>query len=164
MSETKPILYAEDDENDIFLMERAFSKLQIPNVLRTVTDGKTAIAYLAGTPPYQDRLAHPLPALMMMDLSMPGKHGLEVLKWMKDQPVLASIPVIVLSSSNQEKDIQAAYQLGAKGFLIKPGHPEQLLRVVKAIQDFWLSGNQPSGTFIDFAAAANARPPTVPGV
>ncbi len=161
MSNLKSVLYAEDDENDVFLMERAFSKLNISNPLRVVSDGKLAVAYLAGQPPYEGR---ELPALLMMDLSMPGKHGLEVLKWIKEEPSLASLPVIVFTSSNQESDIHRAYLLGANGFVIKPGDPAKLLAIVKTIQQYWLSDTRPDGNFIDFAEAADvplAKP--IPG-
>src|SRR5436853_7281216 len=125
-----PILYAEDDENDVFLMERVISKLQIPNPLRVVQDGKLAIAYLAGNPPYEARTENPLPAVLIMDLSMPGKHGLEVLKWVKNQPALMDIPVVVLTSSNQESDIERAYEGGASGYFVKPGDPGELQAIV----------------------------------
>jgi CheY-like chemotaxis protein len=159
MSNLKPVLYAEDDENDVFFMERAFEKLKIPNPLRTVTDGKLAVAYLAGTKPYEDRTEHPLPGLLLLDLSMPGKHGLEVLTWLKGEPHLSSLPVVVMTSSNQESDIHRAYLLGANGFLIKPGDPDELLRIVKGLADYWLGDKRPDGSFVDFAAVGNILPP-----
>ena len=145
------VLYAEDDENDVFLMQRAFRKLQIPNSLRIVRDGREAVAYLSGSTPFNDREAHPVPGLLLMDLSMPGKHGLEVLKWMKGEPSLADLPVVVLSSSNQESDIHRAYLLGANGYVIKPGDPSELLKIVKNIQEYWLAEKRPAGTFMDFS-------------
>jgi CheY-like chemotaxis protein len=158
MTHLKPVLYAEDDENDVFLMQRAFGKLQIRNPLRIVVDGKLAVAYLAGTTPYENRVEHPLPCLLLMDLSMPGKHGLEVLKWLKNEPPLAKLPVVVLTSSNQESDIHRAYLLGADGFIIKPGDPAALMRIVQALQEYWLADERPMGRFIDFAGARNVRP------
>jgi CheY-like chemotaxis protein len=158
----KPVLYAEDDENDVFFMQRAFQKLQIPNVLLTVPDGRLAIAYLAGTKPYENREEHPLPCLLMLDLSMPGKRGLEVLKWMKGEPSLSSLPVVVMTSSNQESDIHQSYLLGANGFLIKPGDPESLLRIVKTVADYWLGEKRPEGSFVDFASAAVSSNGRVP--
>src|SRR5436853_7461348 len=99
METLKPVLYAEDDENDLFFMARAFEKLNIAHPLRTVDDGKLAVAYLAGTKPFENRKENPLPCLLLLDLSMPGKSGLEVLKWLKSEPPLAELPVIVLTSS-----------------------------------------------------------------
>jgi CheY-like chemotaxis protein len=117
MSDLKPILYAEDDDNDVFLMERAFEKIGISHPLRIVPDGKRAIAYLAGEEPYVSREKNPLPCLVLLDLSMPGRHGLEVLQWIRAQPNLAGMPVLAFTSSNQRSDIHRAYQLRANGYL-----------------------------------------------
>lgn len=155
----KTVLYAEDDENDLFLMERAFDRLKIANTLRNVPDGKAAIAYLSGETPYENRAENPFPSLVLLDLSLPGRHGLEVLKWIKSQPPLASLPVVVLTSSNQERDVHRAYLLGASGYLIKPGDPNQLLRIVKSLQDYWLGDVTPKGPFIEFAPAGNVPRP-----
>jgi CheY-like chemotaxis protein len=163
MSDPKTVLYAEDDENDVFLMERAFEKLHIANPLKNVTDGKLALAYLAGNPPYTDRQENPLPCLMLLDLSMPGKHGLDVLQWVRTQPKLTGLPVVVLSSSNQESDIHRAYSLGASGFFVKPGDPEELLRIVAAVREHWLDGKgSPDKKLVDLGAF-RPRPPEVNG-
>ena len=155
----KPILYAEDDENDVFLMQRVYGKLQIPNPLRVVEDGKMAIAYLAGNPPYETRTENPLPCVLIMDLSMPGKHGLEVLKWIKNQPTLMELPVVILTSSNQESDIERAYETGASGYFVKPGDPGVLQGILKSIQDYWLTQSRPSVEFQEFAPGVVRRPP-----
>jgi CheY-like chemotaxis protein len=152
MADKKPILYADDDENDQFLMERAFEKSGIPHPLKLASDGKQAIAYLAGADGYADRTKHPLPCLVMLDLSMPGKTGHEVLQWIRSQPHLAGLPAVVLTSSNQDSDIHRAYLLGASGFMIKPGDPLELLQIVKAIEQHWLSGNPTPNDFVDVTA------------
>ncbi len=156
MTEPKTILYAEDDENDVFLMERAFRMLQIANPLELVTDGKAAMAFLAGTTPYENRK---VPGLLLLDLSMPGKHGLEILKWLKTQPALTDLPVIVLTSSNQESDIHRSYLLGAQGYIIKPGDPNELLRIVKMIKEYWLSDYRPLVKFLDYSKGLTIPPP-----
>jgi CheY-like chemotaxis protein len=143
-NDSKMILYAEDDENDVYLMERAFEKLGLEFPLRNVADGKLAVAYLDGKPPFSDRKENPLPALLLIDLSMPGKHGLEVLQWVRAHPKLAALPVVVLSSSSQESDINRAYSLGANGFFVKPGDPAELIRVVSALKEHWLNGEKPA--------------------
>jgi CheY-like chemotaxis protein len=148
----QPVLYAEDDENDVFLMERAFDKVGVRYSLKAVPDGKHAIAYLSGTPPYTDPAENPLPALVLVDLSMPGTSGHDVLQWVRSQPRLSEIPVIVLTSSNQESDIHRAYLMGASGYMIKPGDPDELLRIVKAIDDKWLSGKKEPVSFTDLSA------------
>jgi CheY-like chemotaxis protein len=152
MMSAKPVLYADDDENDLFFMERAFEKLNLPQPLRTVPDGKQAIAYLEGKPPYANREENPLPCLVFLDLSMPGRNGLDVLQWIRSQPNLVGIPVIAFTSSNQESDIHRAYLLGANGFLVKPGDPDDLIRIVKGVQQYWLSEYRPAGPFVDVAA------------
>jgi len=157
----KPVLYADDDENDLFLMARAFNKIGITHPLQTVSDGKAAVAYLSGTPPYANREAYPLPCLLLLDLSLPGRHGLEVLTWLKNDPSHATMPVVVMTSSNQESDISRAYSLGADGFIIKPGDPDELLRIVKSLQQYWLSDKRPPGTFVEFAASRNIPRPKV---
>jgi CheY-like chemotaxis protein len=153
MSNLKPILYTEDDENDAFLMERAFEIVGIHNPLRIVTDGKQAVAYLSGQSPFSNREENPLPMLMLLDLAMPGRHGLDVLQWIKSQPELSTLPVVVLTSSNQQNDIHRASLLGANGFLIKPGDPDELIRIVKSIQEYWLTEVRPAEAFVEFMAA-----------
>jgi len=142
MTNDKPILYAEDDEDDVFLMKRAFKKAGVVNPLQIVTDGNLAIKYLSGLGRYANREAHPLPCLILLDLKMPGKSGFEVLKWLRMQPSLSTLPVIVITSSNHESDIHRAYLIGANGFLIKPGKPDELLAKVQCIKDYWLTHNR----------------------
>jgi CheY-like chemotaxis protein len=151
MSSLKPILYIEDDDNDVFLMERALKKVSIANPLRVLGDGKQAIEYLSS-----HRGEEP-PAIVMLDLSMPGKHGLEVLQWIRSQPGLSTVPVVVLTSSNQEKDIHRAYLLGANGYLIKPGDPNDLIRLLGNVRSYWLSDNVPPGPFLDVSAVQKPR-------
>ena len=79
----KPVLYADDDENDQFLMERAFEVLGLDQPLMLVSDGKLAVDYLAGREPYANRSLHPIPTLVLLDLSMPGKSGFDVLQWIR---------------------------------------------------------------------------------
>lgn len=152
MTNSKPVLYVEDDDNDVFLMERAFQKLEITNPLRLAGDGKQAIDYLERVA--SGKIDREL-CLVLLDLSMPGKHGLEVLKWIRNNPVLTGLPVIVLTSSNQESDIHRAFLLRANGFITKPGDATKLLNIVEAIREYWLAGTPPATSFVDFAAAAN---------
>ena len=146
MTKTGPILYAEDDENDVYFLERAFKQIGLVDRLRIVTDGDAAITYLSGTAPCEHSADHPLPCLVLLDLKMPGKSGLDVLKWMRSEPSVATVPVLILTSSNQESDIQRAYSLGANGYLIKPGRPDELLAMVKGIHDYWLIQNRAPST------------------
>jgi CheY-like chemotaxis protein len=138
---TAPILYVEDDENDAFLMSYAFERAKINAPLVIVDDGQKALDYLAASPPYADRTVHRLPRLVLLDMKLPRRSGLDVLKWIKTRPSLCTIPVVMLTSSNQEPDMHRAYVQGANGFLVKPGHPQQLLSMVKSIESFWLDHN-----------------------
>lgn len=141
MSAQRLILYAEDDTNDAFLLARAFEKVGIEWPLRVVNDGQEAIAYLSALPPFEDRAQHPLPGLLLLDLKMPRKTGLEVLKWVRTTSQICTLPVLMLTSSNLETDVHRAYLLGANGYLVKPNNPRELLSMVEAIRSFWLQQN-----------------------
>jgi CheY-like chemotaxis protein len=142
MISTSPILYAEDDENDAFLTQRAFKQEEIRNPLVIVPDGKAAVDYLTGVGQYANREEHPWPCLILLDLKMPGKSGLEVLEWIRNQPNISILPVVMLTSSDQESDIHRAYLLGANGYLVKPNRPEEISEMAKAIKDYWLTANR----------------------
>jgi CheY-like chemotaxis protein len=135
---SKPILYAENDDNDVALMEYAFERLGIARPLRVVVNGKEAMAYLAGQEPFANREANPLPCLTLLDVSMPARTGLDVLKWMKSEPSLIGLPVVLFSSSSQERDIRRASALNADGYLVKPGDPDDLLCMVRDLQRYCL--------------------------
>src|SRR5262249_27086302 len=117
--ETATILLVEDDPNDVFFLKYAFEQAGVRNPLRTVEHGQDAIDYLGGTGKYANRSQHPLPCIILLDLKMPGVSGLDVLRWIKGQPHLACVIVIVLSSSNNDSDIHEAYGLGARSYLVK---------------------------------------------
>jgi CheY-like chemotaxis protein len=136
-----PVLYAEDDENDSFLLNRAFKQAEIINPLVIVSDGNAVIEYLTGNGSYAQREAHPFPCLVLLDLKMPGKSGLEVLDWIQKQPAISTLPILMLTSSSQEKDVRKAYLLGANGYLLKPSTPDGMESLARAIKDFWLSKN-----------------------
>ena len=162
MNEIKTVLYAEDDENDVFFMERAFKIAKVEHPLRIVSDGRQAIAYLSGAEPYADSSKHPLPGLVLLDLNMPVKGGLDVLQWIRSQPFLSELPVVVLTSSNQESDVHRAGILGANGYLIKPGEPDELVRMVKQLHQYWLvEGHRPT-RFVDVGRIGDASLESAP--
>ena len=136
------ILLAEDDPNDVLLIERAFQRTHVANPLQVVRDGEEALAYLSGQGPFADRERHPLPVLMLMDLKMSRKSGLEVLEWVRQQPGLKRLPIVVLTSSNQSPDINRAYELGANSYLVKPAGFDSLLELVKNLDMYWLILNE----------------------
>jgi len=139
---SKPILYAEDDENDTFLVTRAMEQAAVANPLVSVPDGRRAMDYLSGKGPYLDRVQHPLPCLALLDLNMPGKSGLDVLKWIRATAEIKTLPVLILTSSALETDVREAYLHGANGYLVKPGGPGDLLAMVRSIKAFWFEQNR----------------------
>lgn len=136
------VLLVEDDPDDVFFLRDAFKKTGMPDALRVVRDGEEAVAYLLGQAAYADRTLHPLPALVLLDLKLPRKSGLEVLEWRRGRPGLMRIPVIVLTSSQSEDDMNKAYEFGANSYLVKPISSDAQLDMVKAIQEYWTALNK----------------------
>ena len=131
----------EDSEDDVFFMKRAISKAAIANPLFVVEDGQQAIDYLSGTEPFSDRKAFPVPGLIIMDLKLPKKMGLEVLEWLRKDERLRRMVVVILTSSQEPNDLRRAYDLGANSFLVKPAKSERLEAMVRAVKDYWLEFN-----------------------
>lgn len=141
------ILLVEDDQGDIFRIQRAFRKVEFHGSLEIVTDGEQAIHYLEGQPPYDDRDRYPLPILVLLDLKLPRYSGFEVLTWIRQRDSnLKHLPIVVLTSSDYQMDIDRAYELGANSYLAKPPSPDTLLDMVKAIGLYWLIHNRPPQT------------------
>jgi CheY-like chemotaxis protein len=134
-----PVLVAEDDANDIFLLRRAFQKAGVLNPVREAHNGQEVIDYLGGQGEFSDRAKHPYPALMFLDLKMPLLDGFDVMAWLRTQPSQHNLPIVVLTSSNQEQDIQKARQMGAQEYRVKPQVFEELVEIVKQIRDRWLA-------------------------
>src|SRR5687767_807512 len=136
----KTILLVDDSENDVFLLGLAFKKAEFNNPLQKVGDGEEAISYLEGRGAYGDRNKFPLPAVILLDLNMPKKGGFEVLTWVRAQPTLKRIMVIVLTASMRREDVEQSFDLGANAFLVKPGAIDQLTAMLRCLRD-WLSYN-----------------------
>jgi CheY-like chemotaxis protein len=154
-----PVLYAEDEENDVFLMQRAFRKAGIANPLQTASDGAEAIRYLEAKGDPVNRQDRPLPCLVLLDLNLPRRSGLEVLKWIREEPKTRELPVIILTSSNQHSDIAAAYELGANGYLVKPPSSEKLLELVAMLRDACLQSPMTADHVFDLKGSV---PPPAP--
>jgi len=129
------ILLAEDDDNDVFFMRRALQKAEVDFPLQVVTNGEEAIDYLGGTGQFTDRIQYPLPSIMFLDLKMPFLDGFEVLSWINMQPSLKEIPVVVLTSSAEERDRQKATELGAKGYFVKPPTIETVRQAMRFVRE-----------------------------
>src|SRR5579884_256896 len=137
MAEKLVILVAEDDENDVFLLKRALKTAQIEASVQYVRDGQYAVNYLAGKGPYADREKHPLPHFAFFDIKMPRMTGLEALKWLRAKEEFAKMPVMIISSSDEERDIQTAHALGVSAYVVKPGQVEVLAAELKRFYNFW---------------------------
>ena len=119
-----PILYVEDDENDVYFMRRAFRKLGISESLFVARDGEEGIEYLAGSGKFSDREAFPLPALVFLDVKMPRRSGLDVLEWIREQREFSARNVIMFTSSTQETDLAFCAAHGANGYVMKPSRAD----------------------------------------
>ena len=137
----KTVLLIEDNEDDALLMKMACQRSGIPHQVQWVADGEAAIQYLGGIGQYTDRSAFPLPQLVFLDLNMPRRSGHEVLEWIREQPELATIPVVMLTSSTESKDIKRAYSLGVKSYLHKISCPAEFGQAVRVILKYWLELN-----------------------
>jgi CheY-like chemotaxis protein len=132
------ILIAEDNDDHVLLLRRALQKGAVLNPVFVVNDGEETIAYLKGEGKYADRYEYPLPALLLLDLKMPRKNGLEVLEWIRQQPGLRRLRVVVLTTSDAPQDIDRAYELGANAFMVKPLERKDFLELTSAIKGYWL--------------------------
>lgn len=137
------ILFVEDDTADARLVTRAFHKVGLQAVLVRLSNGDEALAYLSGKQPYQDRSTNPLPIIVLLDLKLPRRSGLEVLHWVRSsRDPLRRVPVVILSSSRQLSDINRAYDAGANSYLTKPETTEQLVALAEAFKTYWMRLNE----------------------
>ncbi len=131
------VLLAEDDENDAFLMQRAFHSLGIMRPLHIVHDGANAIDYLSGQGAFTDRSIHPAANYVIVDLKMPRVDGFQVLEFLQKHVELMVIPTLVWSSSVDVRDVKRAYCLGANGYLQKPSNFETLCTMLETVLRYW---------------------------
>jgi DNA-binding response OmpR family regulator len=138
-----PILLVEDDYDDVVLIRRAFDRAGFTAPIKAVHDSADAVLYLQGKGIYADREEYPLPTLMLLDLKLPGGSGFDVLKWVRDRSGIRRLPIIVLTSSSADRDVNMAYDLGANSYVVKPLTFESLLELVKAVEMYWVALNEP---------------------
>jgi CheY-like chemotaxis protein len=142
-SEPFTILVVEDNAEEVILLQRAFKKTGMDIAVQFVVNGEEAIDYLSGADRFGDRGTFPEPDLVIMDLKMPRKGGFEVLEWFRNLQEGALIPVIVLTSSEREADIQRAYSLGANSYFSKPTSFEEFREMIKVVYDYWALARRP---------------------
>jgi CheY-like chemotaxis protein len=135
------ILHVEDDSNDVLLLKHACERAGVGLDVQTVEDGEQAIAYLGGEGKFADRKQFPFPSLLLLDLKMPKVSGFELLDWMRADPALRKLPVIILTSSRHQTDIERAYGSGANSFLVKPVGFDELVKLVKTVCNYWFTFN-----------------------
>lgn len=131
-------LLVEDDEDQVELVRRAFAKAKIVNPLHVVRSGEEAMVYLEGAGPYQNREEFPLPKLILLDLKMPGITGFDLIRWIRRQPPLSTVRIVVLTASNEIRDVNQSYALGANSFLVKPVNFDDFVRLTQAVEGYWI--------------------------
>jgi len=136
------ILLVEDNDRDAELTLRAFKKCNLHNKLYWVKDGVEALEFMSGTGAFADRDPRELPRLILLDLKMPRLNGLDVLRSLKADERTHAIPIIVMTSSNQERDLNACYELGVNGYVTKPIGFAELTEAIARIGKFWLLVNR----------------------
>lgn len=150
------LLLVDDDDDDVVFMKMAFRKAGLL-AFRVAGDGEAAINYLSGQGEYADRVRHPLPVLVFLDLKLPRVLGLDVLKWIRSQRDLDTMVVIILTSSPLHADVRAACALGANSFLVKPSNPLLLHELIDLVKRYWLNHNLPSASYSSASAVGRVR-------
>jgi CheY-like chemotaxis protein len=138
MNGLPPILIVEDSEDHVFLLQLAFKKAGIESPIQEARSGREAISYLAGTGTFSDHVRFPLPAIVLLDLKMPDIDGFGVLRWIREQPGLKNLRVVMLTSSDLDQEVTLAHELGAKSFLTKPVDLDRLVDMMRAFKAYWL--------------------------
>lgn len=138
----KTILLVEDNPSDIDLTKRALEKARIMNDLVVTEDGEEALDYLFGTGVYAGRDTHQLPALVLLDIKLPGLDGIEVLRRIREEPITHRQPVVILTSSNEELDLATSYDLGVNSYIRKPVDFYQFAEAIQHLGLYWLVLNE----------------------
>jgi CheY-like chemotaxis protein len=142
MPKIKRILLAEDNDNDVELTLTALQECRLSNEVGVVRDGAEALDYIYHRGNYADS-SDGLPCVILLDLKMPRVDGLEVLRQIKSDPALRHIPVVMLTSSREEKDLVLSYDLGVNAFVVKPVDFDQFVSAIRALGMFWAIVNEP---------------------
>lgn len=135
------ILLVEDSDFDVQLLQHAFRKAGLNRPLQVVRDGVEAMSYLLGVGEYADREASPAPSVLLIDLNMPRFNGLEFLTWLRTQPDLQHLLVVVLTGTARQQDIDIAYRMGAKSYLVKPTEADEFQALINSFHEYWIVKN-----------------------
>jgi CheY-like chemotaxis protein len=139
----KTILLIEDNPSDIELTRRALDRSRVSNELVVVQDGQEALDYLFGSGPYAGRDAAALPGVALLDLKLPKVPGLEVLRAIRNDPRTRRLPIVILTSSNEEQDVSCCYDLGVNSYIQKPVDFERFAEAIRTLGLYWLNLNEP---------------------
>ncbi len=161
----RAILLADDSDKDAEAIAESLKAAGVKNRLVRVSDGSEAIAYLKQSGRYANAEEFPEAGILFLDLKMPKLDGFEVLQWIRSQPSLRELLVIVLSGLNGLKDVNHAYALGANSFIVKPANPAEISNLVKSFQEYWISSSGPENPMAsppdhgNFESLRNLNPP-----
>jgi CheY-like chemotaxis protein len=150
------ILLVDDNPHDVVLLRLAFRRVGIIHPIKLVNNGIEAIRYLKGEDTYSDRQQYPSPTLMLLDLKMPSTSGFEVLRWIRQQPLLSQLAVVVLTGSAESQDIEKAYELGASSYLVKPARFSDLVEITQTLKKY--CSREENGHSAPFAFRPSFRP------
>jgi CheY-like chemotaxis protein len=151
MRNAKSVLLVEDDAIDAMTVRRAFRDLKLSNPLAHATNGEEALAYLGNE-------GNPKPCVILLDLNMPRMNGVEFLKVAKADPVLRRIPVVVLTTSREDRDIVESYQLSAAGYIVKPVDYKKFVEAIRTIDVYWTLSELPQESVEEECAACRSQP------
>ena len=141
---SQSLLLVEDDPNDVAFFRRGLKGSDLLTHLRVAEDGQEAVAYMEGRGRFENRGEHPVPALVILDLKLPKKSGLEFLEWLRKDSRFKDTPVIILTSSNEPRDVLRAQELGVTAYHVKPVAFKDLCDLVHSFAGYWIELTQVS--------------------
>jgi len=143
MAEAIDILLVEDNPDDVELTRRALKKGKVANNLYIVRDGEEALDFLFHKGEYADKKKYRIPGLILLDINLPKRNGIEVLQKIKTEPILKRVPVIMLTTSKRDEDIIQSYDLGVNSYIMKPVEFDKFIQTIKNIELYWILTNTP---------------------
>jgi len=139
------VLLAEDNDDELLLFKRAFKRAEIKNPLQIVRDGEQAMAYLKGEGEFADRQKYPFPTLVLLDLKLPRADGFQVLRWVRSQPAIKTVRIVILSNSQDANVIKLAHELGANSFISKSPDMTEFVAQLRSVKRYWLDLSRAPG-------------------
>jgi CheY-like chemotaxis protein len=143
MRSSQPIMLVEDDAADVLIIKRALNELRITNELIQINNGEEGLVYLKD-------LSNPRPCIIFLDLNMPKMNGIEFLKIIKNEDALKQIPVIALTTSQNNEDVAACFKNGIAGYIVKPVDYKKFVKAVRIVDLYWMLSKMPSEGGSDF--------------